>query len=129
MELKRILHVEDNEDMREIAKIALEVVGGFELKQFSDGISAINAVKTFKPDVLLFDVMMPTLSGPETYAKIKAIPGYENTPAIFLTVKAQARYAAEFKAQGAIGVISKPFDPMYLAAEIESLWQTSRIAA
>ncbi len=126
VKLTRILHVDDSFDMREIAKIALETVGKFDLLQCSNGAEAIEAVTTYKPDLLLLDVMMPSLSGPEVLAQVQSIPGFEDIPVIFLTVKAQDSFAAELREQGAIGVISKPFDPMHLADEVLSLWQASK---
>jgi len=126
VKLKKILHVDDSFDMREIAKIALATVGNFDLMQCSDGAEAIAAASTFKPDLLLLDVMMPTLSGPEVYTQVQALPGFENIPVIFLTVKAQDSFAAQLREQGAIGVISKPFDPMHLAEEVSALWQAAQ---
>lgn len=129
VKLKKILHVDDSFDMREIAKIALETVGKFDLLQCSDGAEAVEAASTFKPDLLLLDVMMPSLSGPEVYTQVQSLPGLENIPVIFLTVKAQDSFAAELREQGAIGVISKPFDPMHLAEEVMALWQASKAKA
>ena len=126
MRLTKILHVDDSLDMREIAKIALETVGKFDLLQCSDGAEAIEAVKTFEPDLLLLDVMMPRLSGPEVYTQVQNLPGFERIPVIFLTVKAQDNFAAHLREQGAIGVISKPFDPMHLAEEVMDLWNASK---
>ncbi len=126
MKLTKILHVDDSFDMREIAKIALETVGKFDLLQCSNGVEAIEAVKSFQPDLLLLDVMMPKLSGPEVFKEIQSLPGLENMPVVCLTVKAQDSFAAQLREQGAIGVISKPFDPMQLADEVMDLWNASK---
>lgn len=122
MKLERILHVDDNHDMREIAKVALETVGGFVLHQCPDGFAAIDDIKAFRPDLLLLDVMMPKLNGPELYERIRKMPGFEMIPAVFLTVKAQEAFAKSLREQGAIGVVAKPFDLMNLAVEIKGIW-------
>jgi two-component system OmpR family response regulator len=70
MTLKRILHVDDDEDIRVIVQLALEVVGDFELLQFADGPTAIKEVASFSPELLLLDVMMPGMSGNQVWKAI-----------------------------------------------------------
>jgi len=122
-ELKRILYAEDEPDIQAVAKIALEVVGVFELKICNNGEEALANAVSYSPDLLLFDVMMPGMDGPSALKAIKALPELADTPAIFMTAKVQPTEVAEYKALGAIDVIAKPFDPMTLADQIKKIWQ------
>jgi CheY-like chemotaxis protein len=122
-ELSKILYVEDDMDIQSVAKIALEVVGGFTLHSCSSGKEAVEPKSAeFAPDLLLLDVMMPEMDGPTTLKHLRAMPGLETTPVIFMTAKVQANEVAHYKSLGAIGVIAKPFDPMQLATQIRQLW-------
>ncbi len=121
-ELKKILYVEDEPDIQAVAKIALEAVGGFELKVCSSGDEAIAAAAAFAPDLLLLDVMMPGMDGPTTLAELRKLSGLENTPIIFMTAKVQPQEVEHFKSLGAVEVIAKPFDPMGLADQVREAW-------
>lgn len=121
-ELKRILYVEDEPDIREVAKIALEAVGGFTLKVCSSGEEALKNAVEFLPQLLLLDVMMPGMDGPTTLAELRKLSEIANVPAIFMTAKVQPQEVEHFKSLGAIDVIAKPFDPMTLATTIKTSW-------
>lgn len=126
MTLQRVLHVDDDEDIRTIVSIALTVVDDFEVKQCSDGRSAIAAAADFRPDLLLLDVMMPEMSGQQLRAEIAEMPGLEDVATIFVTAKAEDDFTSKLCSDGALGVITKPFDPMTLAGEIRDIWEKSR---
>ncbi|RMH41776.1 MAG: response regulator [Alphaproteobacteria bacterium] len=117
----KVLHIEDDADIREIAKVALEIVGGHELRQCAEGESAVEAAAEFRPDVFLIDVNLPRVSGPEILRRIRALPEVGDAPAIFMTAKALPNEISELEALGAIGVIVKPFDPMGLPAQLETM--------
>jgi CheY-like chemotaxis protein len=121
--LQRVLYVEDDADIRTIALLALETVGALEVKACSSGAEALEAAKTFEPHLLLLDVMMPGMDGPTTLAGLRKMPLTANVPVIFMTAKVQASEVEQYKALGAVGVISKPFDPMTLASQVEDLWR------
>ncbi|MEQ8604786.1 MAG: response regulator [Marivibrio sp.] len=120
-ELERILYVEDEDDIREVAKLALEAVGGFVVKLCANGERALAEAEAFKPDLILLDVMMPGMDGPTTLQRLRASPGLETTPVIFMTAKVQPSEVAHFKSLGALDVIPKPFDPMRLADQIRAI--------
>lgn len=120
--LNRILFVEDDPDIRFVAKMALEAVGGFTVIACASGQEALTAAVQAKADLLLLDVMMPGMDGPSTLRFLREIPTTVNTPAIFMTAKAQAAEVATYKALGALDVIAKPFDPMDLSAQILRIW-------
>lgn len=122
--LKKILYAEDEEDIRTIAKIALEDIGGFTVCYCSDGQQALAAAKNFSPDLLLLDVMMPVMDGPTALKELQKIEQFSVTPAIFMTAKIQTNELLEYKNSGAIEVIAKPFDPLKLAELIQKAWTT-----
>jgi len=120
--LQRILYVEDEADIQAVAKLALEMVGGFEVKICSSGAEALRDAEGFAPQLLLLDVMMPGMDGPSTLAALRAIPSLSDVPAVFMTAKVQPAEVAHYKSMGAKDVIAKPFDPMGLADEIKRIW-------
>jgi len=120
--LARILYVEDEPDIRAIAQMALEAVGGFTVIVCSSGSEALAAAPTAQADLLLLDVMMPGMDGPSTLKALRALPATADTPVIFMTAKVQAAEVAQYRELGAIDVIHKPFDPMELSAQISRIW-------
>ncbi len=123
-ELPKILHVEDDPDIREIALMALEVVGGLDVDQCASGADALERAPGIAPGLLLLDVMMPGMSGDETLTALRKMPQFADTPAIFMTAKAQLSEVDRLKQLGALDVITKPFDPMTLADQILKIWQS-----
>lgn len=123
-ELKRILYVEDEPGIQAVARIALESVGGFELKVFSSGVDAVKNAAAFAPQLLLLDVLVPGMDGPAILAELRKLPQLAQTPVIFMTAKVQPQEVAYFKSLGAIEVIAKPFDPITLAQTVRNAWNT-----
>lgn len=121
--LQRVLYVEDDTDIRTIASMALEVVGGLTLQACPSGAEALAAAGAFAPQLFLLDVMMPGMDGPTTLARLRDLPAMREVPVIFMTAKVQASEVEQYKALGALGVISKPFDPMTLAGQVQALWR------
>jgi CheY-like chemotaxis protein len=124
MELKRIMYAEDEPDIQAVAKLALEMVGGFEVLLCDNGQKALDQVKGFAPDLILLDVMMPSMDGPTALKHLRADPATANIPVIFLTAKVQPLEVSQYKEQGALDVIAKPFDPMTLAAQVRAVWES-----
>ena len=121
-DLQRILYVEDEPDIQAVAQIALETVGGFTIKICENGHQALAEAATFKPDLLLLDVMMPDLDGPTTLEQLHQKPELAHIPAVFMTAKVQPQEVAHLRTLGAVDVITKPFDPMTLADKIREIW-------
>lgn len=124
-QLNKIIYAEDEEDIRAIAQIALEDIGGYSVKYCANGFDVLEAVKIFTPDLFLLDVMMPLMDGPSALRELKKNPKWVNVPTIFMTAKIQPNEIEEYKALGAINVISKPFDPMTLADDVKKMWDMS----
>jgi len=122
--LQRILCVEDEPDIQAIAKLALEMVGGFTVKVCSSGEEALREAPAFEPDLILLDVMMPGMDGPATLMALRNQPSLATVPVVFMTAKVQPAEIAHYKSLGARDVIAKPFDPMTLATQVKTIWET-----
>lgn len=121
--LQRILYVEDEPDIQAVAKLALEMVGGFTVKICSSGEEALREAAAFAPDLILLDVMMPGMDGPSILKSLHARPELATIPAIFMTAKVQSAELVHYKSLGALDVIAKPFDPMTLANQVTTIWE------
>jgi two-component system alkaline phosphatase synthesis response regulator PhoP len=119
--MKKVLLVDDEDDIREVAQMSLEVTAGWTIEGANCGSAGIEKAKSLKPDAILLDVMMPDMDGPTTFKKIQEIPELAGTPVILMTAKVQASDLEEFKAIGVSGVIAKPFDPMSLAERVKEI--------
>lgn len=113
----RLLYVDDEADIREIAAMALELDPDLEVRTCASGMEALAIVPDFQPDLILLDMMMPELDGVATLARLRALRASERTPIVFVTARAQNKEVDELLQLGANGVIAKPFDPMTLAAQ------------
>lgn len=122
----KLLHVEDDADIREIAQMSLDLSGEFEVVQCSSGEEALKIAMTYTPDVLLLDMMMPGMTGRQTLEKLREKPEFSDVPAIFMTARAQHAEIEELLEVGAVDVISKPFDPMSLSDKIKQAMQKAR---
>jgi len=125
IELNKILYVEDEPDIQAVARIALETVGQLTLEICSSGQEALEKAAAFDPDLILLDVMMPGLDGPDTLLELRKLDGFTGKPVIFMTAKVMDSEVQRYLDLGAIGVIPKPFDPMGLAGQVKSIWQES----
>jgi CheY-like chemotaxis protein len=116
----KILYVDDEPDIREVAVMALELDGSIEARAAGSGPEAMSMLtEGFEPDAVLLDVMMPGKDGPAVLTELRA-RDYRK-PVIFITARAQAHELAHYLAIGAAGVITKPFDPMTLALELRAV--------
>jgi len=118
----RVLYVDDEPDIREVGAMALEIDGSIEVTPASSGPEALELLQSgLRPDVILLDVMMPGMDGPAVLAELQKRPELAKIPVIFITARAQAHELARFVSLGAIGVITKPFDPMTLSIELRAV--------
>lgn len=115
---KRILIVDDDDDIREATQICLEVVGGWNVLTASSGKEGLNSAIAQQPDLILLDVMMPDLDGLETFVKLQANSTTRSIPVILLTAKAQPAELRQFTKLQVSGVITKPYDPFELSDRI-----------
>ncbi len=118
---KRVLLVDDEDDIREVAGMSLETVAGWTILAARSGREGLKIAAEQQPDVILLDVMMPDMDGPSTFHNLQQTESTRAIPVIFLTAKAQMREQRGFRELGAQGVISKPFDPLTLADQVSEI--------
>ena len=121
MSSNRILVIDDDDSIREVAQLALEILGGWQVSTAGGGADGVAKAAAERPDVILLDVMMPDLDGPATLARLRTAAATNDIPVIFLTAKIRPADRARFLGLGAEGVITKPFDPTSLSDEIFAL--------
>jgi len=115
---KRILVVDNEQYIQEVAKICLETVAGWQVVTASSGQEGIDKAETDQPDAILLDVMMPDMDGIATFEKLQANPVTKNIPVILLTAKIQASDRRRYSKLGMVTAIAKPFNPLELAGQV-----------
>ena len=116
-----VLYVDDDADIRDVVEFALEDEADIELILTDNGEDAIEINARLKPDVVLLDVMMPKIDGPETLRRIRTGTSNQNVPIAFITAKIQKSEITFLRSFGVIDVIEKPFDPLALADRIRQM--------
>jgi CheY-like chemotaxis protein len=128
-DLSSILYVEDDLHVRTTAKLVLEVIGKYCVRECRSGHEALVAAQDFQPDLILLDVMMPELDGLATLTLLRSMPHLADTPALFVTGQTAPDDIARYMAAGAIGVIAKPLVPLRLAGQVHAMWEQRLQAA
>ncbi|NNU42382.1 response regulator [Ramlibacter montanisoli] len=122
MSTRRILLVEDDEGLRQIASLSLSKIGRHEVLAVDSGAAALSQAEAFAPELLVLDVNMPDMDGPETLQALRKLPSLAAVPAIFLTARTLAREVAMLRGLGAVDVIAKPFEPRGLCARVAQVF-------
>jgi len=124
--LKKIIYIDDQMDVLLMAEYALTEIGGYDALMCEGGAEALSRIEDYKPDLILIDLMMPDLDGPETMSKIRKIPLCKTTPAIFITAKIVPPEVTELMTHDSavIALIHKPFDPDEISQIVQSLWDS-----
>ena len=118
---KRALIIDDEDDLREVARICLELVGDWEVSTCGSGAEGLLLAINQQPDAILLDVMMPEMDGLATFEALQAEEATRNIPVILLTGKEQPSEHAPFDRLGVRGVITKPFDPLTLSSDVSKV--------
>jgi CheY-like chemotaxis protein len=116
--MRRILIIDDEDDIREVAALSLESVAGWAVTTACCGADGIEAAVREKPDAILMDVMMPSMDGPTTFLEMQKTPSIAHIPVVLLTAKVQGVDQRRFAGLGVSGVLFKPFDPLTLADDM-----------
>lgn len=114
----RILIIDDESDIREVAAMSLETVAGWEVMVASSGAQGLIRAVSYQPDAILLDVMMPGMDGPTTFRELRKNPATTHIPVLLLTAKVQASDQRSFAGLGVQAVLLKPFDPLTLSKQI-----------
>lgn len=117
---KRILLVDDEDDIREVAQLSLEMVGGWEVLTAGSGEEAVRLAGIEPLDAILLDVMMPEMDGLSTFRHLRDDPATRGIPVLLLTAKVRPDDLERFAGLGVDGVITKPFDPLTLPREVST---------
>ena len=117
----RVLVVDDDDAIREITQVALELVAGLggEHRRWRGG--GAGAGGPARPDAILLDLMMPDMDGLTTFRHLRADPATRDIPVILVTAKAQVGHRQAWDGLPVSGVVSKPFDPMTLATDVAAM--------
>ncbi|MBP1853551.1 response regulator [Rhizobium halophytocola] len=124
--LHRIILIDDEPDILEIASLCLETVGKIRVSARSSARGIVEFIDRIRPDLILLDVMMPEIDGPTALTHMRADPRFDHIPIVFMTARIQPEEVREYIEMGAIGVVGKPFDPMGISDELKRLWSESR---
>jgi len=118
---RKILIIDDEDDIREVAALSLESVAGWEVIRASSGAQGIARAAEQRPDAILLDVMMPGMDGPTTFHQLRQNPATARIPVLLLTAKVQGNDQRRFADLGVEAVLFKPFDPMTLSTRIAAV--------
>ncbi|MBC8122575.1 MAG: response regulator [Gemmatimonadaceae bacterium] len=120
---KRVLVIDDEADIREVIQTCLELMEGWDVLLAGSGEEGLMSAQSKQPDAVLLDVMMPEMDGVATFKQLQANRETRQIPVLLLTAKVQPTDRQRFAALGVVGVITKPFDPLTLTAQIKALLQ------
>ena len=124
----RVLHIDDDSDILEVVAASLGLDPQFVVRDCRSGADGLTVAAEWRPDVILLDVMMPVMDGPSTLRRLRETPQTADIPVVFMTARAQTSDIEQFKSLGTAGVITKPFDPMKLAASVRNYVQPANVA-
>lgn len=121
-----VLLVDDEPDVRAVARLSLEHVGGWRVVEADSGPGGVALAQQESPDAILLDVMMPGTDGPATFQLLQQDPRTAGIPVVLLTARVDRDERQSWLATGVVGVLAKPFDPMQLPAELAGIlgWST-----
>jgi EAL domain-containing protein (putative c-di-GMP-specific phosphodiesterase class I)/CheY-like chemotaxis protein len=123
----RVLHIDDESDILEVVAASLSLDPRFVVRDCRSGADGLTVAAEWRPDIILLDVMMPVMDGPSTLRHLREAPQTADIPVVFMTARAQTSEIEHFKSLGTAGVITKPFDPMKLAASVRNYMQPAMI--
>jgi|SRR5450755_907695 CheY-like chemotaxis protein len=118
---RHILIIDDEEDIRQVAALSLEMVAGWDVTMANSGANGIQTAAKEKPDAILLDVMMPGMDGPTTFLELQKSPETAGIPVLLLTAKVQGADQRRFAGLGVAAILFKPFDPLTLADQISQV--------
>jgi CheY-like chemotaxis protein len=118
---RRILIIDDEDDIRQVAALSLETVAGWDVIVASSGAQGLLRAAEHMPDAILLDVMMPGMDGPTTFRELRKNPVTAKIPVLLLTAKVQGADQRRFADLGVEAVLLKPFDPLTLSTQMEKV--------
>ena len=126
-ELRQIMVVEDDDDIRHLIHLCLSTLGAFDVQQYMLASIAIKSLnEDTLPQMILLDVMMPEMSGTEFIPLLRKIKGGDSVCVVMLTAKASQTELSGLLDAGADFVAQKPFDPTLLPQLLQEYWELYR---
>lgn len=123
--LRKLLYLEDDLVIAELVRMAIDMRPGIAIEHHTSGPAAVSAYERFKPDLMLFDVMIPDMNGIEVYRRIRDNHGPLDAPLIVMTAKSRANEESLYRSEGAAALIEKPFDALTLSDRIHDIYSQS----
>ena len=127
MTVRTVLVVDDDDDIRALAQMALEVTAGWTVLAATGGAEAIEMAQTHHPDAVLLDMMMPGMDGLTTFDALQAEDSTRDIPVILFTAKVRMGDTQAWDGYAVQGAIPKPFDPMTLADQVAQMLSWERV--
>lgn len=121
----RIFIVEDEPDIQKLLRMSLEMLGKHQIEIYGSGEEGLEHVAAFQPDIILLDVMLPEMDGPEVFSHLQQMEDLQHVPVVFITARVRPQDVASYRALGATDVISKPFNAVELPKKIEEIYKNS----
>lgn len=121
--LQHVACVDDDADILQITKFALEEIGGLTVTAFDSPKAALDGMAAAQPDLIVMDVMMPEMDGPTALKHLRRQEAVAHIPVVFMTARVQPHELRDYMALGAAGVISKPYDPVTLTQQLNDIWR------
>ena len=118
MSIRQILLVDDDPEIREVARLSLEMTMGWQVMTASSGDEALRLAGEEEINAILLDVMMPDMDGAETFARLRECEASRAIPVVLLTAKTQMADLSNYAEMGVAGTVQKPFDPLSLGREV-----------
>jgi CheY-like chemotaxis protein len=122
--MRRVLVIDDDDDIRMLVRLSLQRVGGMEVIEAANGRAGVELARAERPDAILLDVMMPEMDGPTTVRELRDLPETSAIPIVLLTAKVQSRDRERFAELPIQGTIPKPFDPLELPRQLDEMVRT-----
>ncbi len=119
--VRKVLIVDDEEAIIIVLKASIEATTDWQVITSSSATKGISLATTEHPDAVLLDVSMPKVDGTQVFKALQAEASTQDIPIIFLTAKARSSEQQELRALGVAGVITKPFSPLTIAAQIKQV--------
>ncbi len=120
----KVLIVDDEQELRSVARLGLELMGGMTCVEAASGEEALTAAAKERPDVVLLDMIMPGMDGGATLRRLRENPSTADIPVVLLTAALPAELQS-LRALGVLDVIVKPFDPRKLASNLRMIMRSA----
>ncbi|MCH7868389.1 MAG: response regulator [Myxococcales bacterium] len=110
MKIEHILIVEDDDEQRDLYALSVQKIGGWSVDLAATGVQALAMLEVRRPDVIVLDVNIPEMTGPEIFSKMRALPATDDVPIIFITALTGDKELADPKVLEPAGIIQKPIE-------------------